>query len=42
MTGRNNFMFKAMGLFMDMDRMVGPDFEKGLAEMKRVAEQKPA
>lgn len=30
MTGRNNFMAKAMCLFMDMDKMVGPDFEKGL------------
>lgn len=33
MTGHNNFMVKAMGLFMDMEKMVGPDFEKGLANL---------
>ncbi|MCI0570992.1 MAG: SRPBCC family protein [Myxococcaceae bacterium] len=35
---QNNFMSKAMGLFMDMDTMIGADFEKGLAAMKTVAE----
>lgn len=39
MTGTNNFMFKLMGLFMDMDKMVGTDFEKGLAAMKAEAER---
>jgi len=34
MTGQNNFMFKAVGLFMSMDKMVGGDFEKGLASLK--------
>lgn len=38
MTGRNNFMSKAFCLFMDMDKMVGGDFEKGLAGLKSVAE----
>jgi hypothetical protein len=38
MTGRKNFMFKAFGLFMSMDKMVGGDFEKGLANIKSVAE----
>jgi len=38
MTGTNNFMAKAFCLFMNMDRMVGGDFEKGLARMKSVAE----
>lgn len=38
MTGRNNFMAKALHLVMNMDRMVGGEFEKGLAEMKTVAE----
>jgi uncharacterized protein YndB with AHSA1/START domain len=33
MTGTNNLMFKVMGLFMSMDKMVGGDFEKGLAAM---------
>jgi hypothetical protein len=36
MTGRNNFMTKAMGLFMSMDKMIGPDFEKGLANLDAV------
>ncbi|WP_367870927.1 SRPBCC family protein [Luteolibacter sp. Populi] len=38
MSGKNNFMAKAFGLFMNMDKMVGGDFEKGLAQMKAVAE----
>ena len=38
MTGNNNFMAKAAGLFMNMEKMVGGDFEKGLAQMKIVAE----
>ena len=33
MTGHNNFMAKAFGLFMDMEKMVGPDFEKGLVNL---------
>ena len=37
-TGTNNFMAKAFGLFMNLDKMVGGDFEKGLAQMKLVAE----
>jgi hypothetical protein len=38
MAGRNNFMAKAMGLVMDMDRMIGGQFEKGLASLKSLAE----
>ena len=38
MIGKKNFMFKAMGLFMDTDKMVGGDFERGLAALKSVAE----
>jgi hypothetical protein len=38
MSGRNNFMAKAFCLFMNMDKMVGGDFEKGLAQMKSVVE----
>jgi hypothetical protein len=38
MEGENNFVGKAMSLFMNMDKMVGPDFEKGLAAMKTEAE----
>lgn len=42
MTGQNNFMGKAFGLIMNMDRMVGADFEKGLASMKSLAEAQAA
>lgn len=38
MEGKNNFMGKAFSLFMDMDKMVGSDFEKGLVAMKTAAE----
>ena len=41
MTGQNNFMAKAVHLFMNMDKMIGGQFEKGLAEMKAVAEASP-
>jgi hypothetical protein len=36
MTGRNNFMAKAVGVCMDMDKMVGTEFEKGLATLDAV------
>ena len=39
MAGRNNFMSKAMGLFMNCDKMVGGQFETGLANLRAVAEQ---
>lgn len=38
MSGENNFVGKAMCLFMNMDTMVGGQFEKGLADMKVAAE----
>lgn len=38
MTGHNNFMAKAFGLIMNMDQMVGGDFEKGLGQLKDLAE----
>ncbi|MDL1871773.1 polyketide cyclase [Deltaproteobacteria bacterium PRO3] len=41
MFGKNNFMAKAMGLFMNMDKMIGGQFEKGLADLKAVAEAPP-
>lgn len=41
MSGDNNFMSKAFGLIMDMDKMIGADFERGLAQMKTVAEAAP-
>ena len=38
MQGENSLMGKVASLFMDMDAMVGKDFEKGLAALKEVAE----
>jgi hypothetical protein len=41
MSGDNNFLSKAFCLFMGgMDKMIGPDFEKGLVQMKAAAEAK--
>jgi len=42
MSGEQNFMEKAVCMFMNMDKMVGGDFEKGLAKMKKVVEAAPA
>ncbi len=39
MDGTNDFMGKTMCLFVDMDKSVGGDFERGLATLKAVAEK---
>lgn len=39
--GAQNFIGKAICLFVSMDRMLGGDMEKGLAQMKSVAEAPP-
>jgi len=39
MTGRHNFIGKAICLVMSMEKTVGPDFEKGLTQLKQVAER---
>jgi hypothetical protein len=36
--GNNNFVGKAFGLVMNMDRLIGGDFEDGLANLKRISE----
>ena len=41
MSGKNNFVFKAVGLFMNCDKMVGPQFEEGLANLGKVVAAKP-
>jgi hypothetical protein len=41
MTGDKNFIAKAIHLVMNMDRMIGDQFDKGLAAMKTVAEAAP-
>ncbi len=38
MSGTNNFMAKAVGLFMNMDKMIGGDFEQGLVNLKALTE----
>lgn len=38
MSGRNNFFFKAVGLFLDCEKMMGPQFEQGLANLKALSE----
>lgn len=41
MTGRKTLTTKVMGIFKSIDRLIGPDFEKGLAQLK-AATEKPA
>jgi hypothetical protein len=38
MYGHNNFVARAVGLVMNMDKLVGGEFEKGLTSMKSAAE----
>ena len=39
MFGKNTFVGRMMCVFMNMDKMVGGQFEKGLANLKKMAEQ---
>ena len=41
MDGEKDFLSKAVCMVMDLDKMVGGDFEKGLAQLKSVAETQP-
>jgi hypothetical protein len=38
MDGTNNLMAKIFGIFMNMDKMIGGDFEKGLGKLKQISE----
>jgi Polyketide cyclase / dehydrase and lipid transport len=40
MSGKNAFIHKLMQTFFSMDNMVGKEFERGLANLKRLVEQK--
>ena len=42
MDGTRNYTAKVFCVFMDMDKMIGADFEKGLAQLKTAAESTPA
>jgi carbon monoxide dehydrogenase subunit G len=39
MQGRSPFIHKVVGLFLNMDEMIGGDFETGLANLKTLAEK---
>lgn len=39
MRGRSPFIAKLIGIFIDMDAMIGKDFEAGLANLKMIAEK---
>ena len=41
MDGRYNFITKGVSMVMDMDKMIGDDFEAGLAALKAQAEAAP-
>lgn len=41
MSGKNSLMGKVMGLFMNCEQMVGGQFERGLANLKSLAESTP-
>src|SRR5262245_22831488 len=38
--GNHNFIAKAIGLFLNMDKMIGGDFEQGLSNLKGVVERR--
>ena len=38
MTGEQTGLMSVFGRFMNMDKLIGPDFEKGLARLKTAAE----
>jgi hypothetical protein len=39
-SGQNSFFFRLMGLFMNCDKMIGGEFEKGLNKLKSLTEHK--
>jgi hypothetical protein len=39
MAGENDIMGKAMSLVTTMDQLIGKDFEKGLAQLRPLAEE---
>lgn len=38
MAGDSNFVAKVFGVFMNMDKAIGGDFERGLASLKALSE----
>lgn len=39
MTGAKTLALKVVGVFTSMDKLIGPDFERGLAQLKAAAEK---
>jgi hypothetical protein len=39
MIGKRTLMTRVMGIFVSMEKFLGPDFEKGLAKLKTTAEK---
>ena len=39
MRGKRPFMFRVMGIFFSMDKIVGGDFEKGLNSLREIVEK---
>ena len=37
--GPNSYLAKVMGIFVSMDKMIGKDFEAGIANLKAIAEK---
>jgi hypothetical protein len=42
MDGENTLVSKLMSLFISLDRMIGGEFEKGLATLRSLAEGAPS
>jgi uncharacterized protein YndB with AHSA1/START domain len=42
MTGKKSLITRLVSMFSSMDKLVGPDFERGLAQLKTRAEAPPA
>ena len=42
MYGKNGFIGKLFSLFMDCEKMVGPQFEQGLADLGKVVAASPS
>jgi hypothetical protein len=38
MRGRAPFVFRVMGMFFSMDKIVGTDFERGLANLRGIVD----
>jgi hypothetical protein len=41
MSGKNNFIGRAICMFMNMDKMIGPNFEEGMTGIKQIVEGHP-